>query len=254
MTHEKIKNEIARLIQVERQNLSQFLTLLKKAEDERSYIAFDFTSLFDWLVRYFKYPSGCAQRRLEAVRLMRVIPEVKDKLEQGSLSLSSLNTAQAIIKAQEKATNTRLTTEAKAEALKQIENQSAKKATETLLQRFPEAAPDVEKPQTRLLKNNITQFSMNFSTEDMEELQRAKELLSHTLPTADQGDIFKYLLREYNKRKDPLRKSISAAEMNRKENGQPSQAQTRREVFQSNDGKCCYVHANGRICGEKISA
>ena len=126
LTHEEIRDELARLIKVERLNTNKFLAMLKKAEDERSFVKFDYVSLYDWLVRFFNYPSPSAMRRIEAVRLMRAVPNVQERLEDGALNLTTLNKAQQVIKAQEKATGEKISAETKTEAIKEIENLSTK--------------------------------------------------------------------------------------------------------------------------------
>src|SRR6185295_13700904 len=65
----------------------QVLHLLREVEADGHYLEMGFQSLFDFTTQSLGYSSGSAFRRIQAMRLLKVLPELESKIEDGSLSL-----------------------------------------------------------------------------------------------------------------------------------------------------------------------
>ena len=250
MTHLQIRDELARLFKTERENNLLIMNLINEAEANRTYIVFGYPQLFKWLVHEFKLSNGAAARRLAAARLLKSVPEAKAKLEDGSVNLSTLCQTQISINAQEKATGEKVSNEKKAEALKAIENKTSFETEKVLANWFPESLPDVTPPKTRRLRNNVTRCSLDFTDEDLNDLKRLKEILSHTLPHGTDLEVIRHALKHLLRAKDPLKQPAAAS----KRVKETSRAQVRLRVFKKVDGACEFVGLDGHRCGEKAEA
>jgi hypothetical protein len=63
-----------------------------------------FGSLHEYVVRELGYSDGAAHRRISAMRLMKFAPEVEEKLERGTLTLSTASQIQNFLKTEKRVT------------------------------------------------------------------------------------------------------------------------------------------------------
>ncbi|MCB9026576.1 MAG: hypothetical protein H6625_09690 [Bdellovibrionaceae bacterium] len=57
-----------------------------------------YQSLFEYTVKELKYSEGQAGRRIQAMRLLKEIPEIEKKIESVALSLTSISQAKAFFR------------------------------------------------------------------------------------------------------------------------------------------------------------
>ena len=67
----------------------EILHLIHEIWERRLHIKRSYNSLHELCVKELKYTDGCAHRRIKAMQLMYALPEVEEKLIQGSLNLST---------------------------------------------------------------------------------------------------------------------------------------------------------------------
>src|SRR4051812_11040140 len=63
---------------------------LAEIETRRLYLDYGYETMWAYVTRYLKYEGASAQRRIDAARVLRVVPEASGKLESGELSISGL--------------------------------------------------------------------------------------------------------------------------------------------------------------------
>jgi hypothetical protein len=233
MTNAELNTKLRFLVKEERRITKEILELILIAMERRAFAEFGYSSLFDWLTRGFSYSPAAAMRRIEAARLLRSVPEAKEKVKTGELNLSTLSKVQSAIKAQEKLGS--VTIEKKREALKAVESLSAIEAERKIIELFPATKSKVHQEKRTAVDENTTRHSMNLPKEASENLRRAKELLSHQFPNASDAEIIGYALEFLLDKKDPLRRARSASEPT-------SLLGKKREVFQQGEGGCSYIN------------
>ncbi|MGK5081807.1 hypothetical protein WDW37_00755 [Bdellovibrionota bacterium FG-1] len=79
----EIKNEVAE----ERKCQLKVLHLLREVERDGHYLEMGYPSLFEFATQALGYSSGSAHRRIQSMRLLKILPEMESKIEDGSLSL-----------------------------------------------------------------------------------------------------------------------------------------------------------------------
>jgi hypothetical protein len=119
--------ETKKLAEKERETLISILHHLKEIERRRLFCDLKYPSLFAYAVGELKYSEDQAARRISAMRLLRDVPEIEEKIESGALTLSNLNLAQTLFK-REKQEGNPVTKEAKMDVLLNLENKSAREA------------------------------------------------------------------------------------------------------------------------------
>lgn len=230
MKNYELRGRLHLLVREERRLTNEILELLLLALERRSWLEFGFSSLFDWLTRGFGYSPAAAMRRIEAARLLLVVPEAKSKLQDGALSLSSLAKVQGAIRAQEKVEVVPI--ELRAAAVDAVSGLSVPEAERKLVELFPAAAERAKREVHRVAENGSVRHSMNLSAEATENLKRAKELLSHKFPRTSGAEIISFTLEFLlEKKSHPRRPAASAAKVK-------SKVEIRRQILK--EGHCSY--------------
>ncbi len=255
MTNQEIEIKFDQALLNERSSTNEIIQLINLIEDRKIHLRRGYSSLFDWLTRGKGYSEGAAQRRIQAARLLRSAPQIIEKLEKGDLNLSNLAKAQGVIRAHEKKGN-KMSREQKAEVIEQVEKKSGIKAEQTLMGLFPDVASTVRKEHRNIIDEQTTRLSLNFSNEEMKQLERVRDLLSHSIPGASFSQIIAFMAADYLKRNDPLVTAVAAKRCVTKKSTDTAPARktvsrpVRRVTIQRADGRCEYKDPqSGKICG-----
>lgn len=217
MTNQEIEIQFTKLVRDERRITNEILRAINLVEDRKIFLARGYPSLFAWLVKAHGYSESAAYRRIQAARVLREVPEISAKIETGAVNLSTLSKAQTAIRAEEKRTRKKIS---KAEVVSLIEGKTSVEADKALLSLFPESA---------------SRKSLDLPDETMADLERIRDLLSHSHPGAHIVQVIAYIAKEYLKKHDPL-KSTSASVLSR--------------VKRRDQARCQYRDTlTGRVCG-----
>jgi hypothetical protein len=132
------------------------------------------------------------------------VPDIGKKLESGDLSLKAIRTVESFIYHEGKARGERFKTTEKQEIYAQIEKLSVTQI-ETKLANIARSekfkSPALEKD--RALQGGGRVVSFTVTEAEYVLLQKAKDLLSHKMPGASVGDVYKAAVAEFIERKNP---------------------------------------------------
>ena len=209
MTDDLVEEKLDRVTRFERRITQKVLQLILLAEDRKIYAKRGYSSMHKWLVSRFKYSEAAAYRRIQAARLLRAVPEVEEKIGEGSVNLSTLSLAQSAIGRQEKASGERLSDEKKAKIVRNIESKSAARAELALIELLPEAGRQVEQEKKTVVNAETARVAANFPVEVLNDIERIKDMLSHTLPGASFVEVVGYLAKFYLKKNSAPEKQRS---------------------------------------------
>lgn len=196
------------LVKEERRITREILDHINEVERRRLYAELGFSSIFDWLVKDLGYSESAAYRRMQAARILRAVPEAAEKLESGALGLSVLAKVQTLIRADEKRTGEKISTEIKTEILTKVESCSGREAEFRLASIFPDAP--VVKERVRAVGEDQVSVQVTFTREQFEKLKRIQELLSHTHIDASNAALLDAAMDAFLEKKDPLKKIVKA--------------------------------------------
>ena len=90
------------LVERERHLHVEIVDHLREIEDRDLHLARGFSTLFDYAVNELGYSNGAAWRRTLAMRLCRRMPDVRERLRNGSLTLSTAAQLQSAFERQER--------------------------------------------------------------------------------------------------------------------------------------------------------
>jgi HNH endonuclease len=237
------------LVTKERQITNEILQLINLIQERRAYLSLGFSSIYDLLVKGMGYSSSSVFRRIEAAKVLRAVPVVKEKLETGKINLTTLSKAQTVMKAQERLTGEKLSIEFKEEVIKEIENKTTEEAERSLLALMPEVKPQLNQERRKIIDDTITRHTMNFSKEMTEDLTRLKEIFSHKFPNASDAQIVGHALKFLLEKADPLKKS---GDRGQKVTAATAASRVKRVTLQRDGGACTFRDPkSGKVCGSR---
>ena len=133
-----------------------------------------YPSLYEFCIQELKYSEGTAYRRISVARLLRELPEIKEKVDSGVVNLTSLSQAQSFFNKRFKE-NAPLQKEEKMLLIERLENKSHRECEKEILKLDPKAhRPD----QARQINNDLTEIRLTVDSEFMAVLNRLRERLS----------------------------------------------------------------------------
>lgn len=177
--------------------------MICEADLRKSYLEKGYSSLFDYLVRFFGYSESAAYRRIQAARLLGVLPEVEEKMLSGEVNLTTLSQMQSTFQKEEKRSGKKISISSKNEVLKKIEGKSSFETQKTLLQAFPESVSKEE--SLRVISGDETKLTVILDEKTLALLKESKDLLSHSLPNATWAEVIGVLADRFvtSKKKTP---------------------------------------------------
>ncbi|HVK60571.1 MAG TPA: HNH endonuclease signature motif containing protein, partial [Bdellovibrionales bacterium] len=157
-------------------------------------------SLFEYATKVLGYSEHEANNRISAMRLMKEIPQIEEKIESGALTLSNLVNARTMFN-KEKQASIHRTIEQKVEVLEKLERCSKLKAEKVL------QAESFLWPMLDLKAKGIDRTF--FSDDEVLEpkLKRLFELKAQSNPNMSLGDLINEMADECISRWDPVEKA-----------------------------------------------
>ncbi len=200
-------------------------------------------TLYAFLERTFSLTADQVYPRLQAMRLMRVVPELEQKLEAGQLSVTNVLKAHQVFKAESK--QRQVTLDEKRDVLESLENTSTKEADKVLAERYPDSKKPIEKVKPVAPNQNLIQFYVDDET--LNQIEELKAKFSHQIPSGKMEDLMKILIRQANRPAKPKKKSASVRKRSRY-----IPADVKRDMEKSRHQGCIYIDVStGEKCGSK---
>ncbi|WP_413293291.1 HNH endonuclease [Bdellovibrio sp. HCB185ZH] len=221
LTNVELLNRVDKLARTERKMTHLILWHIVEVESRRLFLDLGYTSLFKYMTTHLHYSEDAAYRRIQAARLLKKVPQVDKAIENGSLNLTQLQNVQKCLNIEIESGN-KVSIQQTEALLEQIQNKSSIETQKILAVEFdqPIQMHEVLKPQ----QDHSTRMQITLTEDQMKDLQRAKELLSHVLPNPSWAELISYLAKaEIKKRlgKDQLeltKSQESQEERGKKEN------------------------------------
>ncbi len=159
-----IHNKIKALVITERATLVQILENLQVVYDTRLYAKMGYQSIIKYLICEHGYSESAAYRRMQALKLVKEIPEVKNLVKKGNLHLSGITTLQVMMKNQDK--------DSKLAIINKIQNKTNSEIQNEIFKLIPTASLPTE--SKRKISATETRISLNLSQKVLDKLEALK--------------------------------------------------------------------------------
>jgi hypothetical protein len=238
LSDEELLKDTERLASEERRIISWMLENLREIERRKLYADKGYGSLFLYCVKVLKYSEPSAQRRIDAMRLSRDLPEVREKVKSGEMSLSVASQLQSFFRREAKAQMPIATSE-KQKILNQVLGKSSRETERELLSLSSQ--PEIHyQEKVRPVTPELSEIRFAANPSQMALFEKARGLLAHTSPNLSWAELFEKVTELALQALDPARKPRRSVSPTRKkmEEGRTPSAALSREVWQRDQGKC----------------
>ena len=212
------KQEVAR----EREATIAILEYLEEIESRRLYSKYGYSTLWEFVVKELGYDSGSAQRRINAMRISRAVPEIKEALTSSALCLSTISMVEQFTKNERKLGKSYSAAEKKA-LLDQVAHKSTRETEAILKAVSPDAC--LPKEKQRLVNAELVEISFLADQETTALLCEMKRLLSGGNANPTTADAIKQALKiavtEKSKKMQPRTDSLAKATQQTRVQSQP---------------------------------
>jgi HNH endonuclease len=193
-TDNALLTETKDLVEKERLTTLELIECLAEVESRMLYSRLGYSSLWTFCVEYLHLSEGSAQRRIQAMRLSKQVPEVKQSIAEGALSLSNASKLESFFR-NEKKSGRPQSMEQKQQTIEQIKGLSQSQCEKKLF----EISPQFEMSQKEVLKSvsmdqNVLKVMLDSTT--VEKLKLLKDRLAHRLPDASYTEIITLLIED----------------------------------------------------------
>jgi len=199
MHNQELVKYVETLVKVERRISVKILHHLIEIEKRRIHLDMGYASLFVFLTKHLKYSEGSAYRRIEAMKLLRDVPDLGNKIAVGSISVTVAAEVSRLVKIK-KIKNK----EAKQELINLFSNKNKKEVEEEIAKIAPKAA---KKEKLKAINPEESHLEVTVSKELREKLEKLKALLSHKNPSLKMSGVLEVMadiaLKQLEKRTSP---------------------------------------------------
>jgi hypothetical protein len=157
------------LCKTERQTLSQILDHLQEVEKRKAYAKLGYSNIFKYLTRELGYSDGAAGRRMNALKLVKAMPESMKLIADGELNLSTVGKVNTLID-WEKQKGERVDTD----LLNQFRGKTAAQCDQILGER---GAPKPKRESRKYISKDEVRLSLNLTNKTHKQLERLKDHL-----------------------------------------------------------------------------
>jgi 5-methylcytosine-specific restriction endonuclease McrA len=182
------------LVEKERLTTLELIECLAEVEARMLYATLGYSSLWNFCIEYLKLSEGATQRRIQAMRLSKQVPQVKGSIAEGSLSLSNASKLESFFKSEKKSGRAQ-TLEQKQQTIEKMKGLSQSECEKKLF----EISPQFETAQKEVLQPvavDQTLLKLILDSATAEKLNLLRDRLAHQLPSATYTDIITFLIED----------------------------------------------------------
>jgi len=207
----ELESQLKNLVAKERKLLHLILEHIKEVDIRKLYLEKAYSSLYEYLVKELGYSGSGAMRRIDAAKLLREIPSVSEKIQEGALNLSQIGELSRAVKEKEKSCGEKISSAQKIELVDAIVGKST---AETQRELCIALDINLKEPEKKMVqKDESVHLTITLSKGLHEKLMRCKDLASHIL-LQQQGDVsmsavFEFLADEYLEKAEPINSEIT---------------------------------------------
>ncbi len=235
---DKLLDDTKILVKKERECAFLIIKNLEEIFRRRLFSELGYSSLFTYATGHLGYSPSQAQRRINACRLIKVVPKAEEKLAKGTISLTSASDLFSHIQKENKFAKSDLSKEQTADLLKKIDGKSSRECERILAEssKLPADVKESKKP----IKGKRVQIKFSLKESEYNEL---KDLMSE-LKVKSVEELF-LKLKEVAKKKKIVKPRTVTKKVDEKK--RYITQKVRREALAKSGGKCEVCGSNYKL-------
>lgn len=201
ISNDELLSRLDILTKSERKITHLILWHILEVDHRKLYLKLNYDSLYKYLTKHLGYSESAAYDRIQAMRLLKQVPSVANKIEDGSLNLTQLVKVEQSLK-QEKRLGKEVCQAQVADLLAKMENKTTFETDKIIaceLNQTPKASQKV-KPQS----DDSIRLELTLTEEQYEVLKKAQSYISHIIPENDLAAVITYLAKALIQKKEGI--------------------------------------------------
>lgn len=186
LSNQELELRLKDLVQKERKFLHVILEHIREIDVRRLYLDKAYSSIYEYLTKELGYSGSAAMRRLEAARLLRDVPQVAERIQEGSLNLSQIGELSRAIKEKEKVSGDKVSALQQQELVEHVSGLTTGETQHELARVLD--LPVKEFDTKKVQQDESVRLGITLSKEQYEKLLQCKDLAAHIL-LQDSGSI-----------------------------------------------------------------
>ncbi len=208
LTDDELLTRVEKSAKCERLASARLIQDLAEVDRRLLYAKYGFDSLFRFCVKKLKMSDAQAGRRVNAARLLQVIPRIKGQIETGEVTITVASQLQSYCRREQRAGN-HLSNKRKEEILEQVKSKSTRDV-EKILAAHASRLVSLPKDREKTLTPDFTELRLIADNETMAGIKRLREIWSHGTGTEGLSAIFKKMVKICVEACDPEQKAARA--------------------------------------------
>ena len=263
LTDQLLLEKRSNLVHREREILTEVLRHLREVERRKLFSELGYSSLFDYATRELKYSEGQAERRIQAMRLVKELPEIEQGITSGELSLSNLSSAQSLFRNIRKSDPRRITSrQEKVSIINSLKNKSAREGQKEILKWQPQGINAAQFEKERQVTPDACEVRFLMTDQMRAKLENVRSLLGPKAVDMGYAELFETMAelsaakleeKKFGKKASKAGKTPTVEE--RKEKVEDFQSQNRRyipkklkaAVWRRDQGQCGRCHGKRNL-------
>jgi hypothetical protein len=225
---------------------TKLLHILAEVERRRMYSKRGIPNLHTYCLKVFKIQGGSAQRRIDTMHAMKLIPDIEEKILSGDLNITVVSQAEHFFRREEK-NGKKYSVQARKELFEKLENKSTREVERELVKISPQS---VTQERIKELTEELAELKIVVNREFLEVEEKLRGLWSHRDPKMTHADLILMAMKECLKRSDPAQKKtrkILLPAPEKKPNPRYIPPQVRKAVWIRDQGKCTFEGCSSRF-------
>ncbi|MGZ3772045.1 MAG: hypothetical protein ACXVCW_20485, partial [Bdellovibrio sp.] len=213
ISNSDLEFQLKNLVAKERKLLHVILEHIKEVDVRKIYLERAYSSLYEYLIKELGYSGSAAMRRLEAARLLKEVPTLAEKIQEGSVNLSQIGELSRAIKEKEKTCGMKVSSAQKEELVAIITGKTTQE-TQKELSFVLDAQPKKHDSQ-RMQQDESIRLEITLTKEQYQKLMNCKDLAAVSLfqvyKDSSLGSLIEALADQYLAKKIKPKADISPA-------------------------------------------
>ncbi|MGZ3841216.1 MAG: HNH endonuclease [Bdellovibrio sp.] len=213
ISNSDLEFQLKNLVAKERKLLHVILEHIKEVDVRKIYLERAYSSLYEYLIKELGYSGSAAMRRLEAARLLKEVPTLAEKIQEGSVNLSQIGELSRAIKEKEKTCGMKVSSAQKEELVAIITGKTTQE-TQKELSFVLDAQPKKHDSQ-RMQQDESIRLEITLTKEQYQKLMNCKDLAAVSLfqvyKDSSLGSLIEALADQYLAKKIKPKAEISPA-------------------------------------------
>jgi hypothetical protein len=224
LSKEELLSKAKALAAEERRVTLELIEALREVERRMLFAELGYGSLFEFAVEYLGMSKGSAYRRVQASRLIRDVPEARERLLSGELSLTNAVRVEAACRSDRQLV--------KAEVARQVTGLSQDDCERKLFELSPQSVP---RERERIVSPQERELRVVVSEGVYQKIERLRGLLAHAEPEASLARLIE-VMADATIAREEKRRGLRATKSGVAVNGNSDQLASIRPAAGRNEG------------------